>query len=249
MSTKEMSARDVRADIPPAQFHPEFGYFCPSAQLRRKLRRAAMSVFVGILIAAGAGLALISQFVPQAPGDRMPQEAALLAAAPLPTEMPADALTASMPATARTTPVADVTDNAVPSRTQDSCDQPAGAFLTPQCRSVRTGKSLKRAARAATRQAATLRIGHAELEAVPQPAPAAEAAMAATATDDEMPPLPSQRPAAPAKKPVKIAQKRATSPVIASTGPAAAPRSAGFDLFGFLHDPSRPGTGAWAMSR
>jgi hypothetical protein len=247
-----MSANDGRAEIPPVQyFHPEFGYFCPSVRLRHKLRRTVTSVLVGSLIAAGAAFALLSQFVPHAPldgTDGTHEEATLLAVAPSPADIPAGALAESMPATmARATPV---TDNAAPSPAQRACDEPSGAFLMPQCRLARTGKSLMtRAARAARRQVAPLPIGDAEPEAAQQQSPAAETAVAAAAMD-ETPPLPPERPAAPAKKPVKIAHKRAPSPAIASTDlAAAASRSPGFDLFSLFHDPSRPGTGAWAMSR
>ena len=249
MSTRDKSANDSRAEIPPAQhFHPEFGYFCPSVRLRRKLRRTLTSVLVGTLIAAGAAFALVSQFVPQSPVDGIHEEATLLAVAPTPADMPAGALAESMPATmARATPV---TDNAAASSAQNTCDEPSGAFLMPQCRLARTGKSrMTRAARVTRRQVAAAPIGDAVPEAAPQQSPAAETAVAAAAMD-ETSPLPPERPAAPAKKPVKIAHKRVPSPAIASTDlAAAAPRSTGFDLFSLFHDPSRPGTGAWAMSR
>ncbi len=256
MSTRDMPANDVRAEIPPAEYlHPEFGYFCPSVRLRRKLRRTVVSVLVGTLIAAGAALALVSQFVPQAPVDGVHEEAALVAAGSSPADIPSGASAESMPA--MMAPATAVTNSAVPSAApwlaRNACDEPSGAFLMPQCRPARTGKSLMtRAARAAKRQVATLPISDAEPEAAQQQSPGAETAVAAAAAAamDGTPPLPPERPAAPAKKPVKIAHKRAPSPAIASTDLAAAgPRSPGFDLFSLFHDPSRPGTGAWAMSR
>jgi hypothetical protein len=255
MSTRDMPANDVRAEIPPAEYlHPEFGYFCPSVRLRRKLRRTVASVLVGTLIAAGAALAVVSQFVTQTPVDGVHEQAAMVAAGSLPADIPSGASAESMPA--MMAPAIAVTNSAAPSAApwlaRNACDEPSGAFLMPQCRPARTGKSLMtRAARAARRQVATLPIGDAdaEPEAAQQQSPAAETALAAAAMDGT-PPLPPERPAAPAKKPVKIAHKRAPSPAIASTDLAAAgPRSPGFDLFSLFHDPSRPGTGAWAMSR
>ena len=65
----DMSAEDVDAGIPAAQnFHPEFGYLCPSAQMRRKVRSAALTVLAGMAIAVGTALALVPQLVPP-PGD------------------------------------------------------------------------------------------------------------------------------------------------------------------------------------
>src|SRR5260370_24829664 len=44
----DMSAMDVHAEIPSAQnFHPEFGYLCPSPQMRRRVRSAALTVLSG----------------------------------------------------------------------------------------------------------------------------------------------------------------------------------------------------------
>jgi hypothetical protein len=252
-----MSTRDVHAEVPPAQnFHPEFGYLCPSALMRRKVRRASMTMLAGMLIAVGTALALVPQLAPQPPGDGGSEELALSAPASLPADKPAGAADESVPAPMAR--AAAMTDQRAPSRVQISCDDPSGAFLAPQCQLGRAGKShMTRAARAASNRAATLPLGRAETSpqgpAAPRaswPSPAAETAPDAVATNEAPTVLPPERPAAPAKKPVKTAHKQAPSRGdIASADTPPAERSPGFDLFGLFHDPSRTGSGAWAMSR
>src|ERR1700692_1914257 len=80
-----MSTKDVHAGPPRAQnFHPEFGYFCPSQHLRRRVRSGAMTAGAVILIAIGAALALVPQLAPQS-RDGTREESALTATAPSPT--------------------------------------------------------------------------------------------------------------------------------------------------------------------
>jgi hypothetical protein len=239
-----MSTRDVHAEVPPAQnFHPEFGYLCPSAQMRRKVRRATMTMLAGMLIAAGTALALVPQLVPQPPGDGGSQELALSVPASLTADNPAGARDESVPAPMAR--AAAMTDQPSPSRVQISCDDPSGAFLAPQCQLGRAGKShmthMTRAARAAGNRAATPRASW--------PSPAAETAPVAVAGNELPAVLPPERPAAPAKKPVKTAHKQASSQDIVSADTAPAERLPGFDPFGLFHDPSRNGSGAWAMWR
>jgi hypothetical protein len=254
-----MFSKDVRAEMPPAQnFHPEFGYFCPSPRMRRKVRGAAVTVLAGImLIAAGTALTLMPQLGPQSPGDGVREESALSANASPPTGQPAGAADQSISATL----ALGAADPATSSHAQTSCDDPSGAFLAAQCQQLgRTGKSrMTRAARAARYRPATLPIGGADasLEAPPQrpgaasPLPVAETAGAAVALEAAPPSAPEKpaAPAAPAKKPVKTAHKRAPNRDFASADTLPAARSPGFDLFGLFHDPSRSGNGAFAMSR
>jgi hypothetical protein len=258
----DMSTKAVYAEAAPARnFHPEFGYLCPSAQMRRKVRRAAMTLLAGMLIAAGTVLTLVVQLMLQPPGDAGRGESALSAVALLRTDRPAGAADESRSATMARAPM---TDQAALSRAQTSCDDPSGAFLAPQCQRGKARKShmtrAARAARAASYRAATLPTGRAEagLAAAAQrfaaapaasaPAPATEPAPAAVATN-EAPPSSHERPATPAKKPVKTAHKRAPIRDIASTEPPRATRSPGFDAFGLFHEPSHIGNGAWAMFR
>jgi hypothetical protein len=244
-----MSTRDVHAAVPPAQnFHPEFGYLCPSAQMRRKVRRAGMTMLAGMLIAAGTALALVPQLVPQPSGDGGSEELALSVPASLPADKPAGARDESVPAP-MARPAA-MTDQPAPSRVQISCDDPSGAFLAPQCQLGRA------AARAASNRAATLPLGRAEASpqgpAAPRasgPSPTAETAPEAVAANELPAVLPPERPAAPAKKPVKTAHKQAPSQDIVSADTAPAGRLPGFDPFGLFHDPPRNGSGAWAMWR
>ena len=254
----DMSTKAVYVEAAPAHnFHPEFGYLCPSAQMRRKVRRAAMTLLAGMLIAAGTVLALVVQLILQPPGDAGRGASALSAVALLPTDKSAGAADESLSAAMARAPM---TDQAAPSRAQTACEDPSGGFLAPQCRRGKTGKShMTRAARAASYRAATLPIGRTEagLAAAAQrpaappasaPAPAAEPAPAAVATN-EAPRSPHEKPAAPAKKPVKTAHKRAPIRDIASAEAPPAARSPGFDAYGLFHEPSHIGNGAWAMFR
>ncbi|HWF96313.1 MAG TPA: hypothetical protein VG291_15260 [Xanthobacteraceae bacterium] len=251
-----MSSKDVHA--PRAQnFHPEFGYVCPSPQMRRRVRSGAMTAGAMLLIAVGTALALVPQLAPQSGG-----ESALTATAPSPTERSAglvdgvDLGQAGESTPAAMTRTAAVADRGAGSHAPAACEDPSGAFLAPQCQLGKTGKSrVTRTARVPGSRVATFRIGRADagLKAEPEnvaaagPSAAAEAATTAFAMD-EAPPLPRERPAAPVKKPVKIAQKQTPSRDVARPDTPATAPSPGFDLFGLFREPPRSAGGAWAMS-
>jgi hypothetical protein len=244
-----MSTKYDRAELSAQNFHPEFGYFCPSARMQRKLRSAAMTVVLaGLMLAAGAAVGL--QFAPA--DDDVRQEAPpILVSRPLDQGAVADAARIAddgMPAMmAQAAPVA-----GEGSRPQTSCDDLSGSFLASRCQLGKTGKHLARTARAARSRMAEIPTGRAEagLDDGPQgsgasrSSPAGEAA-AAFATP-EAPPRP---PAAPVKKPVKIAHKPPPNPEIATSAPSAAPPTPGFDLFGLFREAPRTGNSLWAMSR
>jgi hypothetical protein len=225
-------------------FHPEFGYLCPTAQFRRKARNVVITLAAGGLIAGSVALALLPQLAPQASGDRGHEATTLSAMAAPPVDKATDFKTTSptdptdQGVPAATVAPAVVTERAASAHAQASCDDLPGAFLAPQCRLGKTGKS--RATRtahvahaAATEVAAVSSTGRpdAALRAGPQeaaaqaagpqesgarvvapsrPAPAAEAA-ATVAVADEAPQvaLPLPRPAALDKKPVKTVHKPA----------------------------------------
>jgi hypothetical protein len=260
-----MSTKDVHAGPPRAQnFHPEFGYFCPSKQLRRKVRSGAMTAGAVMLIVVGTALALVPQLAPQS-RDGTREESALTATAPSPAVKSAGLVEGldlgkageSMPAPMGR--AAALPNRGVGAHAPASCDDLSGAFLAPQCRLGKAGKTGKsrvtRIARVPGARGATFRIGRADarLEAEPEnvaaarPWAVAEAATTAFAMN-EAPPLPRERPATPAKKPVKIAQKQRPSRDVAGPDiPASAP-SPGFGLFGLFHEPPRSTGGAWAVS-
>jgi hypothetical protein len=248
-----MSTKYVRTELSAQNFHPEFGYFCPSARMQRKLRSAAMTVVLaGLMLAAGAAVGL--QLAPSVADDDVGQPVALPAVASRPLDQAGVADAAriadeSVPAV--TAQAAPMTGEAAPSRPQTSCDDLSGSFLAPQCQLGKAGKHQARAARAAHSRVATIPIGRPEasLEVgqqeseAPQSAPAAQTA--ATVATNEVPPGPSD---GPAKKPVKITHKQPPNREIASSGPSVAPSTAGFDLFALFHEPTRTGNGVWAMS-
>jgi hypothetical protein len=257
-----MSTKDVHAGPPRAQnFHPEFGYFCPSKQLRHKVRSGARTAGAVILIVVGTALALVPQLAPQS-RDGTREESAFTAAAPSPTAKSAGLVEGvdlgkageSMPA-----PMARAAALPVGAHTPAACNDPSGAFLAPQCRLGKTGRTGKsrgtRTARVPGARVATFRIGRADagLEAQPENVAAARPwAVAGAATTafamKEPPPSPRERPAAPAKKPVRIAQKQTPRRDVAGPDTAASAPSPGFDLFGRFHEPPRSTGGAWAMS-
>jgi hypothetical protein len=179
----DMFTIGVHAAIPSAQhFHPEFGYLCPSARTRRKLRSAAVTVLAGMVIAAGTALALVPQMVPHPPGDAMREQSALSIVATLPpSEQAADpaavekvtgdrmpATIARIPVTER--PAAPASAAASTLHAQASCDDLSGAFLVPQCQLGKTGRvgksHMTRSARdAASQRIATVSIGRADATA------------------------------------------------------------------------------------
>src|SRR3982074_759893 len=76
----DMFTKDARVSAA-QNFHPEFGYLCPSAQVRRKVRRAAMTVRAGMVSAAGTALALVPQLAANPPGEGGREETTLSTAA------------------------------------------------------------------------------------------------------------------------------------------------------------------------
>jgi hypothetical protein len=282
-----MSAMDVHAEIPSAQnFHPEFGYLCPSAHMRRRVRRAALTVLAGMMIAAGSALALVPQLVPQPPAEGAREQSAPSVAAALPSSEPAadegkaqegkanEGKPAAMAASAGVTDRSPVTERSASAAAQTHCDDLSGSFLAPPCKFGKAGKSrMTRSARsghAGSRQVAAIPIGRtegslqveqqrAEESRAEQPraaasrsAPAAETAPVAVATsrDPTVPPL--EKPAAPAKKPVKV-HKQAPSRDIAGADTMASARLPGFGAFGLFREPSHTGngnarSGTWATS-
>jgi hypothetical protein len=272
-----MSALDVHAEIPSAQnFHPEFGYLCPSAHLRRRVRRATFKVLAGMMIAAGSALALVPQLVPQPPAEGPREQSALSLAAASPSiEQAADegraregkadeGKPAAVVASATVTDRSPVVERSASARAQTSCDDLSGSFLAPQCKFGKAGRSrvtrAARSGRAGRRQVATIPIGRTEAslqveqQRAEQPrasAPAAETAPVATNADPTVAPL--EKPPASAKKPVKTVHKQAPSRDVASVDAMASARSPGFGGFGLFHEPSHTGygnarSGTWAMS-
>jgi hypothetical protein len=233
-----MSTQGPHAEFPSAQnFHPEFGYFCPSARMRRKVRSALITVVTGMLIAAGAVAALAPQLAPPSPTGDVREEAALPAIGSPPLATAAGTAEERMPAAMTLAPP--VTQAAAASRTQASCDDLSGSFLAPGCQSAKVAKShLRHVARAVGSRVASVPIGRADAgEADPQRAMAAVSAEAAVATKEVPPGLPSEQPPAPAKKPVKTVHKPSPSRGNATPEvPAAAP-AFGFGFFGFFHEP------------
>jgi hypothetical protein len=206
-----------------------------------------MSALAAGLLVAGTALALISPHVPQPSAG---EEAGLSTLESSATETPAGAGRGPMAATmARATAAA---GRAVP-RPATSCQESSEAFLAPQCRLARTGKShMTRAAHAARHQRPPVRVARADADVDAQAGPSEPAAagppIAAVAKPEAPPPGPEKR-ATPKKKPVKIAHKRAPTSVFVSRDSLNPPRPYGFELFSAFHDPRRPGAGAWAMLR
>jgi hypothetical protein len=241
-----MSTWDVHAGFAPAQnFHPEFGYLCPSAQLRSRVRSTAVMLLVGMAIAGGLALALLPQLVPQLGpqpvSEGVREGSALVAMALPPIDKAAAPVQDGMPAP---TLRADPTERASLSRAQVSCDDLSGSFLAPQCQLGKTGKAhvtrTAHAAPAAGHRVATIPIGRpdAGLEAGPREAgshqagardagppraaasksaPVAETPAAAVAANDASM-VPPQKPAAPAKKPVMTVHKQPPNPQVQGRG-------------------------------
>jgi hypothetical protein len=266
-----MSAMDVHAEIPSAQnFHPEFGYLCPSPQMRRRVRRAALTVLAGMAIAAGSTLALVPQLVPQPPAEGAGELSALSVATASPSvEQAADegrawegkanqGKLAAVAALATVTDRSPTTERYASARAQPSCDDLSGSFLAPQCKFGKAGKSrmtrAARSARAGSRQVAIIPIDRTEASlqveqraeqpraAASRSAPAAETAPVAAATNADPAVLPLEKPAA-AKKPVKTVHKQTPSRDAASVDAMGLARSPGFGAFGLFHEPSHTGNG------
>jgi hypothetical protein len=252
-------------------FHPEFGYLCPSARLRRKVRGAVIALAAGTVIAASMALALLPQLAPQSPGDRGRQESARSATVLPPIDQAADLKATGvaeegLPAATIARAVA--TERAAASRAQAACDDLSGSFLAPQCQLGKAGKSrathTAHAPHDAGNRVATVAIGRADAapqEAAPReagpleggphkpaasrPTLAAETAVAMVTTNEApAAAMPLPKPAAPARKPVKTEHKQA--PDTPAAGVPAAP-SSGFDLFALFRQPPRTGNGIFAF--
>jgi hypothetical protein len=250
-----MFSKGVHAEPSSAQeFHPEFGYLCPSARFRRKLRNATVTILVGSMIAAGTALALVPQLAPHPPGGGVGDEPVLSAMALPPADKVATDKVAAVTDDVRSTVATlaePVTERAAPSRPPAACDDLSGSFLAPRCQLGKTGRShAARTAHPASGRVAAVPIGRVDpgMEAEPQAAassravPAAATAATATAAStafaasEASPVLPPERGPAPAKKPVRIAHKPAPTRDVASADP---PPSHGFDLFSLFHDAPR----------
>jgi hypothetical protein len=217
-------------------FHPEFGYLCPSAQFRRKVRNAVITLAAGGLITGSVALALLPQLAPQAPAGGAHEATALSAMAVPPVEKAAD-LKASSPTdegmSAPTMARVVATERAASAHAQASCDDLSGAFLAPQCQLGKAGKSHPaHAAHEAAARVASVSIGRADaapqagpqdtaaraaaqeptprIAAASRSAPAGETGVTAVAVS-EAPTvvLPLPRPAVLDKKPVKIVHRQA----------------------------------------
>jgi hypothetical protein len=245
-----MPSTDVPAEFSaPQSFHPEFGYLCPSAPLRRQVRRAFVTVVAAMAVAASAALAVSTALVPNGPDAGTRERTKAAATASPAVDMAAEAAPPGSLAPAIAAP-----ERIDPARAQASCDDLAISFLISQCQAAKPGRSpmtrVARAARAANHRAASVSSGRPdEPSAQPQMAEAGTADAAVVAIDQPPIPLRPERPAAPIKKPAKIAHKRAPGPDNAGTETAAAAPKSGFDFFGLFHQPSRSASGAWAMSR
>jgi hypothetical protein len=257
-----MSKRDVPAAMAPVQsFHPEFGYFCPSAGLKRKLHTALKGTLAVALIAGGVALAVSALVMPQR-SQVVRTEASAVAA--LRVDEPA-----AMPPS--TSPLAEVqahampavvpVDNAALARAQATCDDLSASFLAGGCQ-VGKKAHLRRSPQDAAHRVAAAPLGRTEAippaeapqaaAAQPVRAPEARSAVAASAVAPAVDRDPEASPASdkPVKKPLKTVQKRppSTAPVeTAATQPAqASPLGGLFDLF---RSPPRyangPGTTFW----
>src|SRR5580704_4327013 len=125
-------------------FHPEFGYLCPSARFRRKARNAVIMLAAGGLIAGSVALALLPQLTPQSSDDGGPEASTRTAMAVSPVDRTAD-LKATSPtdeiAPAPTVPHTVAAERAAAAHAQASCEDLSGAFLAPQCQLGKAGKS------------------------------------------------------------------------------------------------------------
>jgi hypothetical protein len=222
--------RDAHASPMAQSFHPELGYLCPAAGLRRRARRLAKLALVAVVVAGGSALGLSSALVapPAEEAAGVKLEAAVLVppswepmageqAAPE-RAMPA-ALAAELPRTA-------VPQGEAALAHARACNDLSASFLSLQCRSGRKA----RAATAATHRVASVPLGRVDAAAeVEGGKPARGPLDAATAAHAEVAPADK-----PAKKPVKAAQKpmpihdNAETPVAA---PAPAPLLRLFGLF------------------
>jgi hypothetical protein len=258
-----MFTMDVQADTPaPPRFHPEFGYLCPSEQLRRQARRVVTTVVGVMLIAAGTALAISAGSAPHAPreGAREPSAPSVMLSIMAALQLTDKAPDARDPdardpdvrddaAPAATAPLSPIThprnDVSAPSLAQLSCDDIATSFLMSRCQLGKARKShLRRAARIASHQVVSIPIGRIEqhMARPAQPAEAALVGLAAVATNEPGRP---DKPAASDRRPIKTTHKQVPRDSARGETLAATPAPE-FGLFGVLHEPAGSGDRPWA---
>jgi hypothetical protein len=233
MSTKNAATPTAR------NFHPEFGYFCPSTRMRRKVRRIALTALAGMAMAIGSALAVSSVLPPLPSGEIMREEPAPLAVAVL---RPIGSVQERHSPTTPTSvsPEIQVTDPSAPAHPQASCDDLAASFLVSRCQFGTSGRShmtrASRAAHAASHRVATTLNGRIDIAVAAEPDRAAAAP--ATVAANEAPTPPTEKPAAQAKKPITTAHKQgpnrnagAGTPAATSPAPAAPSEFGPFRLF------------------
>jgi hypothetical protein len=238
-----MFTPDVPADTPaPPRFHPEFGYLCPSEQLRRQARRVVTTAVGGMLMAAGTTLAISASSAPHAPREGVREPSALSVMLPVMAAMQPidkapdarrdDAAPATMaPLGPITHPRNDVSAAWLPQISQVSCDDIVTSFLMSRCQFGNTRKShMRRAARIASHQVATIPIGR------------IDSAPAAVATNE---PGRADKPAAPDTGPIKTTHKHGPRDSARVQTLAAKPAPE-FGLFGVLREPAGSGNRTWA---
>jgi hypothetical protein len=256
-----MFTQGVHAESSSAQnFHPEFGYFCPTPRLRRNFRSAVITVVAGIVIVAGAALALSPQLAPPSEAARqlaipqiesqaaMPQAAVPLAVPLNDSPMPPAGGPAGLAQETVPTPrvsTAPATRQLAAAGARSACDDLSSSFLAPRCRLGKAGKS-RMAHTAPAAGARTPAISTGGADAGPQPTTAVAAGPAVTANEPEVA-QPAER-AVPAKKPVKTTHKPMSGRELATAGAAPPAPATGFGLLSLLRAPTRTGGGAWAMS-
>jgi hypothetical protein len=233
-------------------FHPEFGYLCPAAGLRRRVRQVAKLVLVAITVVGGAAFGLSSALlappagkaarvapaVAQVPtGQKAGAPAAgtaaagvatqAIAAPAVPTTVEAKTFASETvePAVAPSTQrTATVSGEAALAHAQAACDDLSLSFLSSQCRPGRKSHS---AHSPATSRLATVPLGRVDVPPAAEPAPAEK----------------------PAKKPAKTAQGHApirdNARADAAVAVSASPPASG--LFGFLRDLPRLADGPFGQ--
>ena len=218
--------RGAHASTPFARsFHPELGYLCPAAGLRRRVRRLAKLALLAVVVAGGSAVGLSSALVapPAEEAAQVKLEAATVVS-PIAGEqaaperaMPA-ALAAELPRTAA--------PQAALAHAQ-ACNDLSASFLSPQCRSGRKA----RAATAASHRVASVPLGRVDAPAEAADDKPARRPLEASAAHAEVTPADK-----PAKKPVKAAQKPMPVHDNAETSVAASAPSPLLRLFGLLRD-------------
>jgi hypothetical protein len=211
-------------------FHPEFGYLCPSAQFRRKARNAVIALGAGGLIAGSVALALLPQLTPQSSTDAGHTVTALPAMTVPPVDRTAD-LATNLAAESKATRPADegaparilaravATERAASAHAQASCDDLSGAFLAPQCQLGKAGKShAAHVAHETGTRVASVWIGRAD--AAPAAAPQ-EAAVLPAAQEPAPGMAATSRPAPPAETAATVVAVEDAPTVLPLPRPAA----------------------------